>query len=472
MKIATKGFLRRSYEPSIGGLQQLLDLVVTMGILYGAVYWRDGEFHEKYYPLVVLSILLLLLIYRVGGVYQNLRLGSLVYQVGKTLRAWLLVLGVLLLVGWGTKSTALYSRQALSVWVVMAFVFQVLDYYVITLVLYLMRRMGYNLRGALIISSSSGAIEVAERLEANWWYGIRPLGYLEVKSSLGVKVSKGGLKCLGGIEQLEETLQRFPVNMVYLHLPLPQSGLLLKWMPVLLRANVSVHWVPKMGMLNLLTQSVRELGGLPVLCLSDSPLEGTQHVLKWLMDKVLAVLLLLSLSWLWLLVSLAVWATSKGPVLFTQKRVGLKGSSFWLYKFRTMELHKEKKGQSLKYAHKGDERFTSIGGWLRSFSLDELPQLLNVLKGDMSLVGPRPHAEAFDDQYQRQVSNYMLRHRIKPGLTGWAQVNGYRGDNDHPEKIATRIEYDLYYIKHWSLWFDFVILFKTLGVVISRKNAC
>ncbi len=469
----TKKLLWRGYGPFVGWSQQALDIAVTLGILYLAVYWRDGQFHEKYQPLLLLTALLLLLIYRLRGVYHRQRTGGLVLQAGLLLQAWLLVLGALLLVGLVTKTTALYSRQALLTWAVGSLAAQLVSHWLVNTLLYLMRRKGYNLKRALVIGSSADAQELAERIEANPWHGIRPLGYLELqplKKSSDAATAAGKLRCLGTIDQLEKKIKQHGVQMVYLHLPLIESGRILQWMPILLRAQVSVHWVPQLGMFHLLTQSVRDLGGLPVFCLSDLPLDGIQYVGKWLMDKLLALLVLVLASPLMLLLACAVPLTSAGPVFFVQRRVGLNGRFFWLYKFRTMRLHKETKGQ-LVQARRKDPRLTPIGSFLRISSLDELPQLFNVLKGDMSLVGPRPHAEIHDDHYQRQIETYMLRYRIKPGITGWAQVNGYRGETDRPEKMAVRVKYDLYYIKNWSLWFDLMILLRTVWIVFSGKNA-
>jgi Undecaprenyl-phosphate glucose phosphotransferase len=226
--------------------------------------------------------------------------------------------------------------------------------------------------------------------------------------------------------------------------------------------------VPDLHQYRLLNQGISEWGGLPVISLAGTPMTGTEARLKNALDWFGALFLCLILSPFFLAISLFIRIGSKGPVFFRQARHGVGGEPIDIYKFRTMTVHHEKKGR-VTQAAKDDARVTGIGRFLRKTSLDELPQLFNVLKGEMSLVGPRPHAIEHNHIYKTRIPRYMLRHKVKPGITGWAQVNGYRGLTDTPEKMALRIEYDLWYIQNWSLWLDLKILFMTPLVMIHRN---
>jgi len=235
-------------------------------------------------------------------------------------------------------------------------------------------------------------------------------------------------------------------------------------------ARLDVHWVPDVSTLELLNHGAYDIDGQPVLSLSDSPHAGTRRMIKAVEDRVLAAAILLLASPLLLFVAAAVKLTSPGPVLFKQTRAGLQGEEIVIYKFRSMVAHEEPQGR-VSQAVRKDPRLTPIGSLLRRTSLDELPQFINVLQGRMSIVGPRPHALEHDSYYAERIRAYMLRHRVKPGITGWAQVNDWRGETDTPEKMRMRIEYDLYYINNYSLAFDLLIIVMTLWHVLRGNNA-
>jgi putative colanic acid biosynthesis UDP-glucose lipid carrier transferase len=230
-----------------------------------------------------------------------------------------------------------------------------------------------------------------------------------------------------------------------------------------------VNWVPDIFSLRLINHSVREIAGIPVLTLSETPLMGLRLFLKNLEDKVLAFLILLFAAPVLLLVAIAIKLDSPGPVFFRQERMGWSGDSFRIWKFRSMVVHQPDEGV-VKQAEKNDPRKTRVGAFIRKTSLDELPQLFNVLMGEMSLVGPRPHAIAHDAQYSPDISDYFARHNIKPGITGLAQVRGFRGETKDIEQMIRRVDSDIEYINNWSLWLDFTILARTV-LAFSGKHA-
>ena len=234
--------------------------------------------------------------------------------------------------------------------------------------------------------------------------------------------------------------------------------------------TVNIKLIPDIFGFSLLNHSMTEIAGLPAVNLSDTPMGGGNQLIKALEDRVLAILIIPLIIPLIVLIAIAIKLTSSGPVLFKQKRHGWDGRVINVYKFRTMKLHDEEAGK-IAQASKGDSRITPLGAFLRGCSLDELPQFYNVLQGRMSIVGPRPHAVEHNELYKEQVNQYMLRHMVKPGITGWAQVNGLRGETDTLDKMKKRVEYDLFYIENWSLWFDLKIIFLTVFKGFVHKNA-
>ena len=233
---------------------------------------------------------------------------------------------------------------------------------------------------------------------------------------------------------------------------------------------VEINWVPDLSSLVLLNSSVRELEGQPIICLSDSPLSGGRAFLKRLEDIVLGTLFLIPAIPMMLVIAAAILMTSGPPVLFRQRRGGLNRKPIMVWKFRTMHVHHESDGR-VRQAERGDPRITKLGAFLRRSSLDEIPQLLHVITGRMSLVGPRPHALEHDEQYGELVDRYLLRYKIKPGITGWAQVNGWRGETDLVDKMEMRVAHDLYYIRHWSIALDIRVIWMTITRILVDQRA-
>lgn len=233
--------------------------------------------------------------------------------------------------------------------------------------------------------------------------------------------------------------------------------------------HVAIHWVPDIFSLRLVNHSVKEISGIPVITLSETPLIGVRMLQKAIEDKLLSILILIAIFPILLIVALAVKLDSPGPIFFRQNRAGWSGKSFKIWKFRSMYVHQEEAGK-IKQAEKNDSRITRVGAFIRRTSLDELPQIFNVLSGDMSLVGPRPHAVQHDKEYSERIFDYFARHHIKPGITGLAQVRGLRGETKDIEQMILRIESDIEYINNWSVGLDISIIFRTV-FALSGKNA-
>jgi putative colanic acid biosynthesis UDP-glucose lipid carrier transferase len=278
---------------------------------------------------------------------------------------------------------------------------------------------------------------------------------------------QGELQVLGNVGHLPELIRQFQVSTVYIVTPLHSSKLLEDVYFTLLDNHIAVHWIPDIFSLRLVNHSVNELAGIPVLTLSETPLTGTRLIAKSLEDKILSFLILLLVSPLFLIIAIAIKLDSPGPVFFRQQRGGWNGETFRIWKFRSMHVQSPEAGV-ITQARKSDSRFTRVGALLRRTSVDELPQLMNVLIGNMSLVGPRPHAVEHDQEYSRRITDYFARHQIKPGMTGLAQVRGFRGETEDINQMVQRVESDIEYINNWSLWLDFTILVRTMLAVTGK----
>ena len=280
-----------------------------------------------------------------------------------------------------------------------------------------------------------------------------------------------GKAAFGTLESLSRLVEQGRVDEILMCFDHDDGGLLRSALETLSTAPININCTTGCDVDDLPIIGTAQIGGRLVLRLSDRPLSGWQGVLKSIEDKVLAVMLLVLAAPLMLAVAAAVKMSSPGPVLFRQMRYGFNNKSFEVFKFRTMRVHEEETGGFLPQATHDDPRITSIGGFLRRTSLDELPQLLNVLQGSMSLVGPRPHAVSHNDYYGGVINGYLGRHRVKPGITGWAQIHGLRGETRTVDEMKQRVQFDLHYIDRWSVLLDLRILLMTPFSVLSRHNA-
>jgi Undecaprenyl-phosphate glucose phosphotransferase len=326
-----------------------------------------------------------------------------------------------------------------------------------------LRRKGYNLRYMLLVGAGKVAGDLASRVRLHQELGIQLLGCLSKRGD--EKRGPGGMPVVGKYEDVGKFIGRTDLDQIVVALPLDDHQMLPVIMQQLKDSLVDIKIVPDLYQFASLGGAIEEFEGLPVISLQECPLDGINLFTKRVLDVILGAILLLVFSVPMAVIALLVKLTSKGPVLFKQERVSFDGSPFRIVKFRTMYTNAETDGPG--WTKPGDDRVTPVGRVLRSTSLDELPQLLNVLRGDMSIVGPRPERPVFIQEFRRRVPRYMLRHKVPAGITGWAQVHGWRGDTS----IDKRIEYDLYYIENWSLLLDLKILWLTLFRGFRNRNA-
>jgi len=317
---------------------------------------------------------------------------------------------------------------------------------------------GMNLQNVLIVGAGEMGKTVAQKLVQYREMGFAVKGFLDDEKKAGEKIDiDGGIEVLGNLNELESILEEGGISDVYVALDLNNYSKILETLQVVNKYIVNVRLIPDLFQMLTLKAKIEDLDGFPVISIDEPPMRGMMLVVKRVVDVVSSVLLLILLSPLILLVSLLILITSKGPVLYHQERMGMDGRRIIIHKFRTMICDAEKKsGPVMCSPH--DPRITKVGKFLRKFSIDEFPQLVNVIKGEMSLIGPRPERPAFVQDFKEKIPKYMLRHKVKSGITGWAQVHGLRQDSP----IDKRLEYDFYYIQNWSLALDLKIIWKTI----------
>jgi Undecaprenyl-phosphate glucose phosphotransferase len=323
------------------------------------------------------------------------------------------------------------------------------------------RRHGYNQRFAVVVGTGEVAETVVQRLRSRPDVGLQVIGIVGDR-----KDAVDPVRWLGAYADLREVLDAYPVDHVVLALPHEDYGRLPGLLDAIGDEPVTIHVVPDLFRFTSLRGGVEEFEGVPFIHLRESPLHGWNRLVKRAFDVTFAAAALAALTPLMLLVALAIKLSSRGPVLFRQQRMGLDGEPFGMVKFRTMPVDAEAETGPV-WAAAGDPRRTALGRLLRRLSLDELPQFVNVLRGEMSVVGPRPERPVFVEQFRRTVPGYMLRHKVKAGITGWAQVHGLRGNTS----LEARIRYDLEYIEHWSIWLDLRIIAMTVSRVFFDRNA-
>ena len=318
-------------------------------------------------------------------------------------------------------------------------------------------------RGYLVVGDGSQADFLIERLKE-----LKPIGiHLSGSISLAEQSSENpDSKFLGSLEQLPQIIQQQRIDQVFISLSLKEQHRLEELKDLLSEQWVDVRIVPDLGSFRTLHTDVESFAGMPLVTLVQSPMTGWNQVLKRVLDLAGAILALILFSPLMLLIAFLVKITSPGPILYRQQRMGLDGKTFFTLKFRSMRQDAEKQTGAV-WATENDTRRTTLGVYLRRFNLDELPQLFNVLNGDMSLVGPRPERPVLIEEFKSKIPNYMLRHKVKAGITGWAQINGWRGNTS----LEKRIEHDLYYIERWSVWLDLKILLLTVFKGFVDPNA-
>ncbi|HEB63584.1 MAG TPA: undecaprenyl-phosphate glucose phosphotransferase [Gammaproteobacteria bacterium] len=463
--------LLKEYASVLSLVARVFDVIcILLGALL-AYIWRfdNWPMPANYQTAILLGILFSLIFFSISGIYHSWRGKSWLHQAQTVTLAWFSVVALLIIVAFLTKTSTSFSRQWMIVWVASSWSLLLLFRYSLTLTLRAMRKKGWNHKRIIIVGAGSIGQSVAQNIQDADWTGLEVVGFLDDAESLRGQWIKG-VEVLGGTGKANLMIQQKQADEIWLALPLKAEDKVKEILFDLRHSTATIRFVPGIFGFRLLNHSVTDVAGMAVMDLSASPMVGLNRAIKAVEDRVLALLILVLISPVLAAIAVGVKLSSPGPVLFKQRRHGWDGKLIKVYKFRSMVVHCEDDGQ-VTQAKKCDYRITKFGAFLRHTSLDELPQFVNVLQGKMSIVGPRPHAIAHNEQYKDQIEAYMLRHKVKPGITGWAQVNGLRGETDTLDKMKKRVEYDLYYIENWSLWFDIKIIIRTLFTGFVNKNA-
>ena len=466
-----KGLLRdRAHVLSF--VIHLVDFLCVLIGGYAAYEWHIGDLSAvplRYHVVVWCGGLFAIVLMRLFGAYQAVRGRSINAIFNRLLQAWAWLVFIFLVVVFFTKLSAAYSRLWLFEWLLLSFVLVLVLRVVILFILRQMRRRGYNRRFVAIVGAGALGRQVAKSLQQALWAGYEIRQFFDDDASKAGKRVRG-VQVKGFPENAEQYFRQHRLDEVWVCLPLRAEERIRDVLFALRHTPINVRLVPDVFGLSLMNFSMANVAGVNTLNLRDKPLEGVAQLTKFIEDRVLGTLFFILTLPIMVVIGLLIKLTSPGPVLFKQKRYGLDGKEINIYKFRSMHVHQES-GNKVTQASKADSRITAIGRFIRRTSLDELPQFYNVMQGRMSLVGPRPHAISHNEEYKEMVDQYMLRHMVKPGITGWAQVNGFRGETDTLDKMKKRVKYDLYYIENWTLWFDLKIIFLTVFKGFMGKNA-
>ena len=462
------GFLR-PYASRISFLQRLLDVFLIIAIFCVDLLSFDAAWNSERVLVAVFAAVLFTSFGGMRGLYSSWRTSSLVDEVRSLIFVWLLVVLALLMLAFTTKTSEYFSRLVILSWFITAPVSLIAVRMVVRWLLRFVRRHGANIRTVAIVGHNPAGHRLVRHLNTMSWAGLVVKGFFDHRSRESGDVVIGESSySLESIDELMLKVHAGEIDSVYIALPLKAEPRIEALINQLSDTTASVYVIPDLFISELMHSRWIDFDGMPLVSVYETPFYGLFGWVKRAEDLILGSLILLLISPLMVAISIAVKATSPGTVLFKQRRYGLNGAVVEVWKFRSMSVSDD--GDTVKQATKGDARITPLGNFLRKSSLDELPQFFNVLQGSMSVVGPRPHAVAHNEQYRKLIKGYMLRHKVKPGITGWAQVNGWRGETDTLDKMQSRVDSDLEYIQNWSLWLDLKIVFLTVFRWFSGKN--
>lgn len=461
--------LFKQYGHTVILLLRIVDLAMLLGAAWVSHYFwlRQVVIDQDYRIVIALGLLAAIIFFEIGQVYRPWRNDVMRGEIARIVRAWIFaVVSVITIVA----SIRLHfwfgsSYRWIITWWSLGLLFILTARGLLAQLLHWLRSRGWSQGRILLVGLNQMAVAVSRQLNNSSWAGLQVVGYVDDRSENRQSVGDLSLLRLGELQDLNAIVIREAIDEVWIAFPgeslAERAQYQLRHLPVSIRLVIDCFAFKHSKFLSLNT-----VAGIPTLDFSVSPLDGINRYVKEIMDRLSALILLVLISPLLLFIAIGVKLSSPGPVFYRQERVGWNNHSFTMLKFRSMPVNAEAATGAV-WAKPGENRATRFGGFLRKTSLDELPQLINVLRGDMSLVGPRPERPDFVEVFKDQIPNYMKKHMVKAGITGWAQVNGWRGDTD----LNRRIEHDLYYIQHWSVWFDLEIALRTVLTGFINKNA-
>ncbi|GAB3471095.1 exopolysaccharide biosynthesis glycosyltransferase VpsL [Massilia terrae] len=452
--------------PIISFFQRVLDPLIIMGTLYLSSLVFGEPFTGYTLVLMILAFFISSAVYEHIDPYRTWRSGRMLAYARDTVFGWCLTIAVLWFLGNSSGLRYYYNDNVVLGWFVAVPVILLTCHIAV-------RSAGApeqrkEVRSAVVVGANDLGLRFARICDDHPNLFMQVHGFFDDRAGERQPLALPH-PMLGKMNEIVAYVRQHHTKMIFISQPISAQPRIRKLIDELQDTTASVYFLPDVYIFDLMQARFDNVGGMPVIAICETPFMGLNSMIKRASDIVLATIILISLAPLMLATALAVKLSSNGPVIFRQRRYGLYGEEIIVYKFRSMTVAED--GEQVVQASRGDQRLTRIGGFLRRTSLDELPQFINVLQGRMSIVGPRPHAVAHNEQYRKLIKGYMLRHKVKPGITGWAQVNGLRGETATLDRMEARIQYDLDYLRNWSVWLDLWIILKTVKVVLARENA-
>lgn len=455
----------------INVLSRLFDVLVLLCAAYFAfvlVFGLHRSIPSHYQLAILLGVIIAFASFNVLGIYSPARGKRILHYILWISVAWIVTMLILVLIAFLTKTSSIFSRVWFIEWMVIGCILSCLSRSFVIILLRSVRKKGFNIRRIIVIGSEDIVQHIADKLGKAAWSGYKVEYLLSMDNNPILKqanASESYTRVKMPVD-LNIFISKHSIDEVWVGLSFREFYQLEGIMESLKFSTANIKVVPDVMGLDIINHSVHDIAGIPIFNLRASPMEGLNVYIKACEDIIISTVILVLVSPLMLILGLLVKLSSSGPIFYKQERVSWNNKKFMILKFRSMPVDAES-NSGATWAKPGEQRATKFGAFLRKTSLDELPQFLNVLKGDMSIVGPRPERPVFVDEFKKTVPQYMQKHMVKAGITGWAQINGWRGSSD----LNKRIEYDIYYIEHWSLWFDVKIIFLTLFKGWINKNA-
>jgi putative colanic acid biosynthesis UDP-glucose lipid carrier transferase len=446
-------------------LLSMIESTIDPGMLV-LTLWGLAIYFEKSVPpaYLILSVLVFAMTFP-GTTHMQSSLRKLVAQ---TVFNWIVTAVLLLAVGAFTHYLQFFSHKAIITWLWIAPLAQITTHRALRLTAPIILSLQGPPRRAVIVGMNTQGILLAKRIRETPFSRIELTGFFDDRELHRLN-APSGFALIDKLNALPQYVKEKNIQQIYLSLPMASQPRILQVLDDLKDTTASIYFVPDMFVTDLIQGRSGSVCGTPVIAVCETPFRGTNGAAKRFCDIALSLIILLLVSPILIIIAVAIKLDSPGPIIFKQRRYGLDGKEILVYKFRSMSVT-EDGDKTYKQVTRNDTRVTRLGAFIRKTSLDELPQFLNVLEGKMSIVGPRPHAVAVNEQYRKLISGYMIRHKVKPGITGWAQVNGYRGGDDLVH-MQHRIEYDLDYLRNWNLQLDIYIIFRTIKVVFNDTKA-
>ncbi len=438
-----------------------LEPFITVATLTGAMVYGNEPMGRA---VMALCLLVFALTFPGRNRFEVSKLEALIDIVG----SWVALLAILWLCGYATNSLLFFDFRVMLIWAIVTPIVQWAVVLVGKSLLKLQASQPGARRRAIVVGAGPLGGKVAKVLQRHREQSVEFIGYFDDRTDSRVLPEAVNMR-LGGLRDVASYVYAHGIHEVYITLPLGSQPRIVELLDAVQGTTASLFFVPDVFGISIIQGRLQDMNGVPVVGICETPFTGTNELVKRLSDIVLASIILVLIAPLLVAVAIGVKLSSPGPIIFKQKRNGLDGEEIIVYKFRSMRTQDD--GAVVKQATKGDSRITPFGAFIRKTSLDELPQFINVLQGRMSIVGPRPHAVAHNEEYRRLIKSYMVRHKVRPGITGWAQVNGYRGETETIEKMQARVEFDLEYLRNWTLGLDLQIIIRTIRLMLFDRNA-